>query len=185
MRLDRSPFLICKMSVYSFSLKRNLLESFEINRISLQWMSSSIQQIMFVVFHLLLPLNKPWYLIVKPVFQLTLCIYFGKINKLNKLKRRDTFNFLKSKKYAVYFLQDTHFTNNEENYIRFLWGYECYFSNFSSQSRGVAILLNNNFEFKLHNTKIDENGNKIILDITIEGFRLSGRTKLLQINFDR
>ena len=120
------------------------------------------------------------------MFQLTMCIYLGKmsLNKVtfismntqglsDKLKRRDTFNFLKSKKYAVYFLQDTHFTNNEENYIRSLWGYECYFSNFSSQSRGVAILLNNNFEFKLHNIKRDENGNKIVLDITIEGFRLS------------
>ena len=37
----------------------------------------------------------------------------------------------------------------------------------------MAILLNNNFEFKLHNIKRDENGNKIVLDITIEGFRLS------------
>ena len=62
MRLDRSPFLICKMSVYSFCLNRNLLESFEINRISLQWMSNSIQQIMFVVLHFFFSLNKLWYL---------------------------------------------------------------------------------------------------------------------------
>lgn len=91
----------------------------------------------------------------------------------DKSKRRDTLNFLKSKKYAVYFLQDTHFTSKEENYIRSQWGYECFFSNFSSQSRGVAILLNNNFEFKLHKVKRDENGNKIILDITMEGLRLT------------
>ena len=62
MRSDRSPFLICKMSVYSFCLNRNLLESFEINRISLQWMSNSIQQIMFVVLHFFFSLNKLWYL---------------------------------------------------------------------------------------------------------------------------
>ena len=62
MRLDRSPFLICKMSVYFFCLNRNLLESFEINRISLQWMSNSIQQIMFVERHFFFSLNKLWYL---------------------------------------------------------------------------------------------------------------------------
>ena len=50
------------MSVYSFCLNRNLLESFEINRISLQWMSNSIQQIMFVVLHFVFSLNKLWYL---------------------------------------------------------------------------------------------------------------------------
>ena len=35
------------------------------------------------------------------------------------------------------------------------------------------MLLNNNLEFKLHSVKRDENWNKIDLDITTEGFRLS------------
>ncbi|MCG7879939.1 MAG: endonuclease/exonuclease/phosphatase family protein [Candidatus Thiodiazotropha endolucinida] len=88
-------------------------------------------------------------------------------------KRADTLNFLRSKKYSIYFLQDTHFTDKEENYIRTQWGFECYFSNFTSQSRGVAILFNNNFEFSIHNIIKDNNGNKLILDITIEGKRLT------------
>ena len=46
----------------------------------------------------------------------------------NKIKRADTLNFLKGKKYSVYMLQDTHFTHKEENYIRTQWGFECYFS---------------------------------------------------------
>ena len=37
----------------------------------------------------------------------------------------------------------------------------------------VAILLNNNLEFKLHSVKRDINVNKVVLDITIEGSRLS------------
>lgn len=90
----------------------------------------------------------------------------------DRTKRRDVLNFLKSKNYSVYFLQDTHFTAKEESYIRSIWGYECFYSNFTSQSRGVAILLNNNFEYKLNEVKKDDNGNKLILDITIENKRM-------------
>ena len=87
----------------------------------------------------------------------------------NMDKRSDTFNFLRNKNDSVYFLQDTHFTTKEQNYIRTQWGFECYFSNYSSQSRGVAILFNNNIEFKVLNVAKDENGNKLILDVVIEG----------------
>ena len=63
----------------------------------------------------------------------------------NSSKRADTLNYLKSRNYSIYFLQDTHSTDREEKYIRAQWGYECFFNNFSSQSKGVAILFNNNF----------------------------------------
>jgi hypothetical protein len=33
-----------------------------------------------------------------------------------------------------------------------MWRFECFFSSFSSNSRGVAILFNNNFEFKVDNS---------------------------------
>ena len=39
----------------------------------------------------------------------------------NSLKRADTLNSLRSKKYSVYLLQDTHFTNKEKHYIRTQW----------------------------------------------------------------
>ena len=67
----------------------------------------------------------------------------------NFRKRRDLFQYLRQKNCSVYFLQDTHFEKKIERQIRAEWGYECYFSSFSSQSRGVAILLNNNFDFKI------------------------------------
>ena len=66
-------------------------------------------------------------------------------------------------------LQDTHFIDKEENYIRKQWGSECYFSNFASNSRGVAILFNNNFEFKVQNIERNDNGNRLISTIEIEG----------------
>lgn len=64
-------------------------------------------------------------------------------------KRRDVFNYLRSLKYNLYCLQDTHFLKDNENEVRNLWGFQCYFSSFSSNSRGVAVLVNNNFDFKV------------------------------------
>jgi exonuclease III len=54
-----------------------------------------------------------------------------------------------------------------------MWGFECFFSSFSSNSRGVAILFNNNFEFKVLNEKKDINGNYLILDVIVEKERFT------------
>ena len=45
-----------------------------------------------------------------------------------------------------YILQDTHFDPKMENCIRAEWGYKSYFASCNSNSRGVAILFNNNLE---------------------------------------
>ena len=78
-------------------------------------------------------------------------------------KRADTLSYLKSRNYSIYCLQETHFTDSDEKYIRAKWGCECFFNNFSSQSKAVAILFNSYFEFKVH---------KIITDETYEGMKL-------------
>ena len=63
-------------------------------------------------------------------------------------KRKDVFHYLREKKFDIYFLQDTHFEKKIEKQIRAEWGYESFFASFNSQSRGVAVLLNNTFDFK-------------------------------------
>ena len=88
-------------------------------------------------------------------------------------KRRDVLNYLRSKKHNIYCLQDTHFITRLEPYIQAQWGYKCIFSSYTSNARGVAIMLNNNFEYKIHNQKLDDSGNYIILDITIEGEKIT------------
>ena len=50
-----------------------------------------------------------------------------------------------------------------------MWGYQCYFSSFTSNSSGVAILFNNNFDFKVHKEKGDKDVNYHILKVCIEG----------------
>ena len=86
----------------------------------------------------------------------------------DKNKRKDVFHWLKGKKASVYFLQETHCTDNVENIWSNEWGSECFFSNFTSKSAGVAILLNDNFEFKVIECKKIENGRILSLDIKIE-----------------
>ena len=85
----------------------------------------------------------------------------------SKEKRRDVLNYLKSKLCYIYLLQDTHFTEDEECQIRNQWEGECLFNSYASNQRGVAILFNNNFEFKFHKFKKDEDGNLLALDVSL------------------
>ena len=92
------------------------------------------------------------------------CRGLGDLNK-----RRDVFNYLKQKPYSICCLQDTHFTaKKEENFIRSMWGFETYISPGTSDSRGVAILFNNNFEFEIISETKDKHGNYIALNVQIE-----------------
>jgi exonuclease III len=88
-------------------------------------------------------------------------------------KRKDVLNFYKSKGYSIICLQDTHFTENLEPFVETQWGYKCVFNSFSSNSRGVAVLFNNNFELKLHRVKRDEEGNVLALDLNVDENRLT------------
>ena len=83
-------------------------------------------------------------------------------------KRRDVLNYLHKKNCNIYFLQDTHFTTDEEKIIISQWGYKGIFSSYESNSRGVAILFKNNFDFQIKSTVIDNKGNYIIAEIITE-----------------
>jgi exonuclease III len=60
-----------------------------------------------------------------------------------------------------------------EQRIRAEWGFDCYFSSFKSNSRGVAILFNNTFEFKVLSCKTDPNGNFLALSLEIYGCNIT------------
>ena len=65
-----------------------------------------------------------------------------------------------SPKTAIYIAcKIPHLTKNDETAIRSQWGGKCIFNSFSSNQRGAAILLSNNFEYKILNTKKDDCGN--------------------------
>ena len=87
----------------------------------------------------------------------------------NPQKRRALFRHVRAKKYNIVCLQDVHIQSQQESYVKAEWGNDANFSCFNSSSRGVLILLNNNFEYKVEKINSDVNGNYIILDINIEG----------------
>ena len=89
------------------------------------------------------------------------------------LKRRDVFDRLRNEKYSIICLTDTHFDKQKEAIYAAEWGYTAYFNSFRTNSRGVAVLFRNNFEFKIHNVHRDHEGNLLILDMEIEKNRLS------------
>ena len=88
-------------------------------------------------------------------------------------KRRDLFHYVRNKEYNIICLQDVHINAQLEPFIKSEWGYEVFFSSFTNSSRGVMILMNNNFEYKVERVKTDKNGNYIILDIIIQGKRIT------------
>ena len=91
----------------------------------------------------------------------------------NEKKRRETLHNLRNKNYSIICLVDTHFTKDQERRISSEWGYKTFYSSFNSQSRGVAIFFNNNFEFKIHSSYNDINGNLLILDMEIDKHRIT------------
>ncbi len=84
-------------------------------------------------------------------------------------KRRDVFDYLKSKQCGIYCLQDTHFVAQDESKIRNEWGGECIFNFYTSNQRGVAILFSTDLEFKIQKTVQDDNGNILGVELLIEG----------------
>ena len=90
----------------------------------------------------------------------------------DNLKRRQLFHSFHLSKYNIFLLQETHSTTNCEQQWKNEWGGEIFFSHGTSNSRGVCILIKNNFSKAIHSYKSDNNGRYIILDIEINSLRL-------------
>ena len=83
-------------------------------------------------------------------------------------KRRDLFQYFRYKKYNIICLQDVHVNQKIESVIKAGWVYDIYFSSYTNMSRGVMVLMNNNFEQKVKRIKTDKNGDYIILDMVVQ-----------------
>ena len=90
----------------------------------------------------------------------------------DKNKRHDVINYFNESKAGVICLQDTHLTVNDAKDLRQLCNCECILSGSSTNSRGVAIILKNNFEYEITQTEIDPEGNYICLDLNIPSFSI-------------
>ena len=75
----------------------------------------------------------------------------------NKAKRVDVINYFKEKNANIVCLQDTHLIESDTADLKNIWGNEVYIAEGKTNSRGVIILLNNNFEFQILSSKKDKN----------------------------
>ncbi len=89
------------------------------------------------------------------------------------IKRRQVFNFLRGKNADFFLLQETHCTNSIEKIWETEWGGKAFFSNGTSNSTGVCILIKKDLDFKLHGMKRDNEGRILCLDIEIDDCRFS------------
>ena len=83
-------------------------------------------------------------------------------------KQKDIFDFIRRKKFDIIFLQEMHCKTEAENLVRSVWGYNCFVCGKSTAKKGVTILFNNTFPYKIHRiVKDDDDGCFLILDISI------------------
>lgn len=85
----------------------------------------------------------------------------------NMQKRRDLFQYIRNKKYNIACLQDVHIDRDMLSYVKSEWGYQLVLSakEGTTASRGIMILINNNFSCDMGRALIDQNGNFIIMEI--------------------
>lgn len=87
----------------------------------------------------------------------------------NATKRRVIFNHFRKQKADIYLIQETHASESSERMWKHEWGGPAVFSNGSSCSRGVAILMDRNLQFKLVHSAQDQEGRIICIDAEIRG----------------
>ena len=86
----------------------------------------------------------------------------------NNLKRRETFRWLRMKKFGIFFLQEVHCTKEKERLWSSEWGFSAIFSSVCSSSAGVCILFSNNFQFEIQKQFSDLDGRFILVDLKLE-----------------
>ena len=85
----------------------------------------------------------------------------------DKKKRVDVINYLRNKNPHILCLQETHWINDDEKFIKNVWDGECFINGNRTNARGVAILLNKNFEHSIKRIDKDTDNNLLMIDIYI------------------
>ena len=78
-------------------------------------------------------------------------------------KRRDVMHYIRSKRFSIVFLQDTHLTLKTIPYFNTLWHGKAYHSCFSSRSRGTSILFNSNLQYSHIEDRTSDCGNYLMV----------------------
>ena len=88
-------------------------------------------------------------------------------------KRVDVICYFKERNASILCLQDTHLTENDVKSLKNIWGTDVYVSGDKTNSRGVAIFINNNFEYEILAQNKDKNGNYLNLVIKLSSMTIN------------
>ena len=83
-------------------------------------------------------------------------------------KRKSILTWIEKQKWDITFLQETYSTPEVVNDWKFQWLGEMILSHGSNHSRGVLVLINEQLQYEIRNTVIDDEGRYILLDMTIQ-----------------
>ena len=92
-------------------------------------------------------------------------------------KRLDFLDDFKKREINIINLQETHMTSKDLITLKKNWNCKFLIAGESNKALGVMIILNNNFEYKIHNVYKDNEGRYIICDLEIKGV-----ARLLMVN---
>ena len=89
-----------------------------------------------------------------------------------EFKRKDVLSYMINTAANIICLQDVHLKQCEENFVKNFTKGDCYISGNRTNARGVAIIFQNNFEYKIENVCRDTAGNFIVIDIKLSEISL-------------
>ena len=93
---------------------------------------------------------------------------------LHDLKKRvDVINYLKETKSHIICLQDTHLNEADTKDFKKVFGGTFYLHGRTTNSRGVAVLFANNFDFKINTVHKDKDGNYLNLQIEMYNLKIN------------
>ena len=91
----------------------------------------------------------------------------------NAEKRMDVISYFKETNANIICLQDTHLIEEDMMNVKGLWNNDIFINGGKTNSRGVAIFLNNNFEYEVLSCKKDKNGNYLNLLLKLSSMTIN------------
>ena len=95
------------------------------------------------------------------------------VNSVGKSeKRRRILNFLSKRNSDLYILVDTRIDPKIENTVRSEWPGTCFFNSFSSQKRGILVLIKKNLPVTVESIHNDNSGNLLVLLLNFQNKKI-------------
>ncbi|VDI09879.1 Hypothetical predicted protein [Mytilus galloprovincialis] len=91
----------------------------------------------------------------------------------SKKKRLDIFDWVRGKHASIICFQETHSNDDIEKLWQDEWGNTCIFSHCNNKSAGVSVMFTKGLDFKIHDSKIDQKGRFIVLDLSLYEQRIT------------